>query len=243
PALHGQQPPPVAEERAHARRRRPLLRRAGAGAAQDDGRERHPVPVRRLPRLRPRPRPGDDPRAPRRHQLRRRRGEPAGARDPGAGDPPRAARARGAAAHLRSDAGPWHPLLARDLAGPPGRAAARIGPPGERLARTVSAVLLVAAILGGVAATYYVDEDARLPARFAMGVPLGIVGWGLVGYVLGWAFGLSMGTATVAAAIVLMGPLWMLRRRGGLSAIREDLAYARHDTAGAIRNPRRGTIV
>ena len=107
----------------------------------------------------------------------------------------------------------------------------------------MSAVLLVAAILGGVAATYYVDEDARLPARFAMGVPLGIVGWGLVGYVLGWAFGLSMGTATVAAAIVLMGPLWMLRRRGGLSAIREDLAYARHDTAGAIRNPRRGSIV
>ena len=49
----------------------------------------------------------------------------------------------------------------------------------------MSAVLLVAAILGGVAATYYVDEDARLPARFAMGVPLGIVGWGLVGYVLG----------------------------------------------------------
>ena len=35
-----------------------------------------------------------------------------------------------------------------------------------------------------------------------MGVPLGIVGLGLVGFVLGWAFGLSMATTMVAAGIV-----------------------------------------
>jgi hypothetical protein len=106
----------------------------------------------------------------------------------------------------------------------------------------VSAVLLVAAILGGVAATYFVDEDARLPARFAMGVPLGIVGLGLVGYLLGWAFGLSAGTVALAAAIVLAGPLWLLRARGRMPVIREDLGYARHDAGWAFRNPTRATV-
>jgi hypothetical protein len=107
----------------------------------------------------------------------------------------------------------------------------------------VSIVLLLAAILGGVAATYFVDEDARLPARLAMGVPLGIVAWGLVGYLLGWAFGLSMGTVTLAAVIVLAAPLWILRSRRRVSAIREDLAYARWDTGRAIWNPSRGVVV
>jgi uncharacterized membrane protein YedE/YeeE len=78
----------------------------------------------------------------------------------------------------------------------------------------VSVVLLVAAILGGVAATYFVDEDARLPARLCMGVPLGLVGWGLVGYLFGWAFGLSMAAVAVAAVMVLAAPLAAVRAQG-----------------------------
>src|SRR5258705_8977248 len=76
-----------------------------------------------------------------------------------------------------------------------------------------------------------------------MGVPRGLVGLGLVGYVLGWAFGLSMGTVMVAGAIVLTGPVLMLRARGRRLAIREDLARTRAEAAAALRRPTRATVV
>jgi len=107
----------------------------------------------------------------------------------------------------------------------------------------VSVVLLAAAILGGVAASYFVDDEARLPARLCMGVPLGLVGWGLVGYVLGWAFGLSMATVTLAAIIVLATPLWILRSRGRIAGIGEDIGHARDDASRAIRQPTRAVVV
>jgi hypothetical protein len=105
----------------------------------------------------------------------------------------------------------------------------------------VSVVLLVAAILGGVAATYFFDDEAPLPARLCMGAPLGLVGLGLVGYLLGWAFGLSMGTVLVAGAIVLAGPVLMLRARGRRFTIGEDLARARGTAQGL--EPDAGVVV
>jgi hypothetical protein len=97
----------------------------------------------------------------------------------------------------------------------------------------------VAAVLGGAAATYLFDDEASLPARLCMGTPLGLVGFGLVGFVLGWALGMGLATVTVAGAIVLGGPLLVLRRRGLLSRIRADIAHARAD-AGA--KPTRATV-
>jgi hypothetical protein len=107
----------------------------------------------------------------------------------------------------------------------------------------VSVVLLLAAILGGFAATYLVDEEARLPARLVMGVPLGLVGWGLAGCLAGWAFGLSMGAVTVAAAIVLVAPLAVLRARGRSGVIRADAERTRSEVARALRHPTRAAVV
>jgi hypothetical protein len=106
----------------------------------------------------------------------------------------------------------------------------------------VSELLLAAAILGGAGATYLFDDDASLPARLCIGTPLGIVGLGLVGYVLGWALGLSMATAVAAAAIVALVPLLIVRRRGGLAAARQDLDRARAETLRALRHPTRGAV-
>ena len=106
----------------------------------------------------------------------------------------------------------------------------------------MSVVLLLAAILGGVAATYFIDDETPLLARLCMGAPLGLVGLGLVGYVLGWAFGLSMGTVLVAGAIVLAGPVLMLRARGRRFAIGEDLARTRAEAGQGLRHPTRATV-
>ncbi len=102
-------------------------------------------------------------------------------------------------------------------------------------------VLLAAAILGGTAATYLLDDDAMLPARLCMGVPLGIVGFGLVGYVLGWLFGLSAGTVIASAAIVLAGPLVILGKKGR-RAPQEDVARTRAEATRALRSPTRATV-
>ena len=105
----------------------------------------------------------------------------------------------------------------------------------------MSVVLLAAAIVGGTAATYLLDDDAALPARLCMGVPLGIVGFGLVGYLLGWLFGLSAGTVIASAAIVVAGPLLILgtkRRR----AAREDITHTRAEATRALRRPTRTTV-
>jgi len=106
----------------------------------------------------------------------------------------------------------------------------------------VSALLLAAAILGGTAATYLFDDDAGLPARLAMGAPLGLVAWGLVGYLAGWAFGLSILTVTVSGAVVAIVPLLALHRRGRLAAIAEDARRTSDDAATAMRHPGRATV-
>ena len=61
-------------------------------------------------------------------------------------------------------------------------------------------VLLIAAWLGGAAATYLFDDDASLPARLAVGGPLGVAVFGLAGFVAASFFGL--GAATVAVGVL-----------------------------------------
>jgi hypothetical protein len=106
----------------------------------------------------------------------------------------------------------------------------------------VSALLLAAAVLGGAAATYLFEDDAILPARLCMGAPLGIVGLGLVGYLLGWAFGLSMATAVATALIVLAVPVIAVRRADRWRAIREDVAGAPLAARVALRTATAATV-
>ena len=107
----------------------------------------------------------------------------------------------------------------------------------------MSAALLAAAILGAASATYLFEHDAGLAARVAMGVPLGIVLLGLVGFVVGWAFGLSLATAALAAVVVLVVPAWIVHRRVGWGRLREEAARARTGIRDGLRRPTRATVV
>ncbi|MGH9885095.1 MAG: hypothetical protein ACREBE_06185, partial [bacterium] len=73
----------------------------------------------------------------------------------------------------------------------------------------MSLVILLAATLGGAALTWLFDEDAPLPARLAMGAPLGVTLLGLVGFVLASYFGLTVATVAVATCLVA-SPLALL---------------------------------
>jgi hypothetical protein len=102
----------------------------------------------------------------------------------------------------------------------------------------VSVLLLVMAALGGAAATYLFEDDALLPARLCMGAPLGMVGLGLAGYLLGWAFGVTMATALASATLVLVVPILVLRRSRRWAAIDADFAACRAGVGEALRTPR-----
>jgi hypothetical protein len=70
----------------------------------------------------------------------------------------------------------------------------------------VTALLLLAALLGGTLFTVLFDDEAPLAARLAAGVPIGLASLGLVGFVA--ASLLGMGTA--ALAVAALGVLWPL---------------------------------
>jgi hypothetical protein len=77
----------------------------------------------------------------------------------------------------------------------------------------VSLVLLLAAWLGGSAATYLFDDDAPLTARLAVGGPLGLAVFGLAGFVAASLLGL--GPAAVAAGLLAAAaPLLAFTDRG-----------------------------
>ncbi len=67
----------------------------------------------------------------------------------------------------------------------------------------MSLVLVLAACLGGAAATYLFDDDAPLLARLAVGGPLGLAVFGLAGFVAASLLGL--GPAAVAAGLLAAG--------------------------------------
>jgi hypothetical protein len=103
-------------------------------------------------------------------------------------------------------------------------------------------LLLLAAIAGGTLATWLFDDEASVGWRLAMGTPLGITALGLVGYVLGWMFGLSAPTAIVSALVVAVGPLLFLSLRGRRGVVADDLRRTRTEAAVALRRPSRATV-
>ncbi|CAA9304373.1 MAG: Homoserine O-acetyltransferase, partial [uncultured Gemmatimonadaceae bacterium] len=115
-AVHDdEQPAAAAPRRPHARQRGRVRGPLDGRAHRRHRRERLPLPVRGLARLRPRARPWPHPRATRRHQLRRRPREPARARPHGAARAAGAPRALRARPHERAHARARHALAPRAL--------------------------------------------------------------------------------------------------------------------------------
>jgi hypothetical protein len=97
----------------------------------------------------------------------------------------------------------------------------------------VSLFLILAACVGGAAATYLFDDDAPLPARLAIGGPLGLAVFGLVGFVAASLLGL--GPAAVVVGLLAAGaPLLTFADPGRRRQLNADAraVFARPGRAG-----------
>jgi hypothetical protein len=102
---------------------------------------------------------------------------------------------------------------------------------------TLALIALSVAWLGGTAATYLFDDDAPLPARLAVGAPLGLAAWGLAGFVAACLFGLGpaailIGLLAVATPVLVFRDAGRRRRLAGDA--RGSLALARPGARAAI---------
>jgi hypothetical protein len=104
----------------------------------------------------------------------------------------------------------------------------------------VTLLLLLAAVAGGTLSTYAYDEESPLPARVAVGAPLGLTLLGLIGFVLASAVGLTAVAVAVSAALVLVLGAIALRRAPG--RLRTDVLVARDMLMGRLRHPDRWTV-
>lgn len=104
----------------------------------------------------------------------------------------------------------------------------------------VSTLLLLAAVTGGALATYLYDDESPLPARVAVGVPLGLTLFGLAGFVLASGMGLN-GASILLAALVALAP-GAVALRSAAPRLRADALVARDMLAGRLRHPDRWTI-
>ena len=97
----------------------------------------------------------------------------------------------------------------------------------------MSLVLILAACVGGAAATYLFDDDAPLLARLAVGGPLGLAVFGLAGFVAASLLGL--GPAAVAVGLLAaMAPLLAFASPGRRRQLGADAraVFARPGRAG-----------
>lgn len=82
-----------------------------------------------------------------------------------------------------------------------------------RDSRAMALLVLVAAVLGGVALTLFDDEDAPTYARLAAGAALGLVLFSLLGYLSAAWLGLRGLSIGLAASLTLVPALGLPRRR------------------------------
>ncbi len=97
--------------------------------------------------------------------------------------------------------------------------------------------VLLAAALGGAAATYLYDDDAPLLARLAVGGPLGLAVCGLAGFAAALVLGLgpaAVAVGLVAAASPLVAFGAPVRRRRLAADLRGVLAGPRRDRLAAV---------
>jgi len=87
-------------------------------------------------------------------------------------------------------------------------------------------VSLLAAWLGGAAATYLFDDDAPLPARLALGGPLGLAVFGLAGFAA--ALGVGLGpSAVLVGSVAAASPLLALRDSRIRGRLKDDVRALR----------------
>ena len=101
-------------------------------------------------------------------------------------------------------------------------------------------LVLLAALLGGAAATYVFEDDAGPLARLAMGAPLGVIGLGLAGYAGAWALGMTA-AAVFGAALLSALPILVFARKDARRRLQADLGRARRAMEEALVQPRWAT--
>lgn len=102
---------------------------------------------------------------------------------------------------------------------------------------TIFAVILVlAAVCGGVVATYLYDEGAHPAARLAAGVPVGLAALGLVGFILSSFIGLNELSLTLSA-LVVAAPLALLARADLRARVRHDARLLARELREAVVRP------
>jgi hypothetical protein len=102
---------------------------------------------------------------------------------------------------------------------------------------TIFAVILaLAAVCGGVVATYLYDEGAHPAARLAAGVPVGLAALGLVGFVLSSFVGLNDLSLTLSA-LAVAAPLALLARADLRDRVRHDARLFARDLREAVARP------
>jgi hypothetical protein len=97
-------------------------------------------------------------------------------------------------------------------------------------------ILALAAICGGVVATYLYDEGAHPAARLAAGVPVGLAALGLVGFVFSSFIGLGDLSLTLSA-LVVAAPLALLARADLRARVRHDARLFARDLREAVARP------
>ena len=102
-------------------------------------------------------------------------------------------------------------------------------------------VLTLISVSSGLLLTYLFDEDGDLATRAAQGGALGLVGFGLIGFVCSALIGLKVFTVVIAAALLmliacLLGGLRTWRRLG------RDIAVVGRQARLALPNPSKSLI-
>jgi hypothetical protein len=99
----------------------------------------------------------------------------------------------------------------------------------------VTLFILCVVALGGAVLTYAYDDEASLAERLSAGVCVGMAAFGLIGFLLGLAFGLRPSTIALAT-LITAAPLAMLRSASVRDAVRRDLALL-------VAQPEKGRIL
>jgi len=102
-------------------------------------------------------------------------------------------------------------------------------------------VLTLISVSSGLLLTYLFDEDGDLATRAAQGGPLGLVGFGLIGFVCSALIGLKVFTVVIAAALLMLIACLL----GGLRTWRclgRDIAVVGRQARLALPNPSKSLI-
>ncbi|HEY0004241.1 MAG TPA: hypothetical protein VGB17_05480 [Pyrinomonadaceae bacterium] len=97
-------------------------------------------------------------------------------------------------------------------------------------------LLVLIAMAGGAAATYWYDEDAPLAARLCSGTATGLAAFGFIGFIIASFVGLNNLTLMLTA-IAVASPLLLLTMQRPGERFRADFALLARETRRAVSRP------